>query len=417
MEFQRIVITGMGAITPVGNNVADFWNGLLNGVSGAAPITHFDPEKFLTRFACEVKNFVVEDYIPKKTLARMDLCAQFAMVSTMEALEDSGLDLEKVNKERIGVIFGSGIGGFTSMMDSAISFIDNNRTPRFSPYLLIKVLGDVISGHISLKYGFSGPNYITSSACASAANAIGDAMHLLQLGKADIIVTGGTEASINETAIGGFNAMYALSTRNEDYTHASRPFDSERDGFVMGEGAATLILETLDHAKARGAKIYGELCGVGMTADTFHITAPAPDGKSASASMRLAMQDAGVQPEEVDYINMHGTSTQQGDLAECIAIQNTFGDHAEKLLLNSTKSMTGHLLGAGPAIESVAILKSIQDNIVHPTINLNHLDERIPQNWNFCANGPVRRTINTVLSNSFGFGGHNVTLLYKRYTE
>ena len=417
MELQRVVITGMGALTPVGNNVDDYWTALLNGVSGAGPITHFNPEKFDTRFACEVKGLTVEDYIPKKTIARMDLCAQYAMISTMEALEDSGLDLERVNKERVGVIIGSGIGGFTSMMDSAISFIASDRVPRFSPYLLIKVLGDVISGHISLKYGFSGPNYITSAACASAANAIGDAMHLIQLGKADIIVTGGTEASINETAIGGFNAMHALSTRNDDYLHASRPFDSSRDGFVMGEGAATLILERLDHALARGAKIYGEICGVGMTADTFHITAPAPDGKSASASMKLALQDAGIRPDEVDYINMHGTSTPQGDLSECIAIQNTFGDHARNLLLNSTKSMTGHLLGAGPAVESVAILKSIQHNVAHPTINIEHLDERIPQDWNFCAHGPVQRPINVVMSNSFGFGGHNVSLLYKRYVE
>ncbi|MBO7646993.1 MAG: beta-ketoacyl-ACP synthase II [Bacteroidales bacterium] len=417
MELQRVVITGMGALTPVGNNVDDYWDALLKGVSGAGPITHFDPEKFETRFACEVKGLTVEDFIPKKTIARMDLCAQYAMISTMEALEDSGLDLERINKDRVGVIIGSGIGGFTSMMDSAISFIASDRVPRFSPYLLIKVLGDVISGHISLKYGFSGPNYITSAACASAANAIGDAMHLIQLGKADIIVTGGTEASINETAIGGFNAMHALSTRNDDYMHASRPFDSKRDGFVMGEGAATLILERLDHALARGAKIYGEICGIGMTADTYHITAPAPDGKSAAASMRLALQDAGMKPEEVDYINMHGTSTPQGDISECIAIQNTFGDHARKLLLNSTKSMTGHLLGAGPAVESVAILKSIQNNIAHPTINIEKLDERIPQDWNFCAQGPVQHPIDVVMSNSFGFGGHNVSLLYKRYVE
>ena len=415
MELQRVVITGMGAVTPIGNNVDEYWAALLKGVSGVGPITHFNPEKFDTRFACEVKNLNITDFIPKKSLQRMDPCAQFAMVSTMEALEDSGLDLEQVNKERVGVIIGSGIGGFTSMMDSAIAFVESNRIPRFSPYLLIKVLGDVISGHISLKYGFEGPNYITSAACASAANAIGDAFHLLQLGKADVIITGGTEASVNETAIGGFNAMHALSTRNDDYVHASRPFDRDRDGFVMGEGAATLILERLDHALARGARIYGELCGIGMTADTYHITAPAPDGHSASASMRLAMQDGGIRPEEVDYINMHGTSTPQGDLAECIAIQNTFGDHASRLLLNSTKSMTGHLLGAGPAIESVAILKSIQHNTVHPTINIEHLDERIPQDWNFCTDGPVQHPINTVLSNSFGFGGHNVTLLYKRY--
>ncbi len=416
MKLQRVVITGMGALTPIGNNVEEYWAALLKGTSGAAPITHFNAEKFATRFACEIKGLVVTDYIPAKTLARMDPCAQYAMITTMEALEDSCLDLDRIDKDRVGVIFGSGIGGFTSMMESAHVFIENDRAPRFSPYLLIKVLGDVISGHISLKYGFGGPNYITSAACASAANAIGDAMHLIQLGKADVIVTGGTEASINETAIGGFNAMHALSTRNDDYAHASRPFDRDRDGFVMGEGAAALILESLDHALARGARIYGELCGAGMTADTFHITAPEPNGKSAIASMKLAMRDANVRPDEVDYINMHGTSTPQGDLSECLAIHNTFGTHAEKLLLNSTKSMTGHLLGAGPAIESVAILKSIQHNIVHPTINLSHLDERIPQTWNFCPNEPVSHPVNVALCNSFGFGGHNVTLLYKRFT-
>lgn len=417
MGLKRVVITGLGALTPIGNNVADYWDSLIKGCSGAARITHFNPEKFKTQFACELKNFNVEDFIPHKEVLRMDPCAQYAMVSTMEALRDSGINLDEINKERVGVIFGTGVGGFYSMMESANSFIENDRTPRFSPYLIIKVLSDLVTGYISLKFGFTGPNYVTSAACASAANAISDGMRLIQLGKTDLVVAGGTESSIVEAAVGGFDAMRALSTRNDDPAHASRPFDKDRDGFVMGEGSATLILEDLDHARARGAKIYAEICGVGMSADAYHVTAPDPQGSGAVKSMTCALQDAGLSPTDVDYINMHGTSTQLGDLSECVAVDKVFGEHAAKLVMNSTKSMTGHLLGAGPAVESVAIIKSMQHNLIHPTINIEHLDERLPQNWNYAAHGPVERDIRVAISNSFGFGGHNVTLLYKKFAE
>lgn len=417
MKLKRVVVTGLGALTPIGNNVAEFWDSLLKGVSGSARITHFNPEKFKTQFACELKDFNIEDFIPHKEVLRMDPCAQYAMVSTMEALQDSGIDLDTVNKDRVGVIFGTGVGGFYSMMESANSFIENDRTPRFSPYLIIKVLSDLVTGYISLKFGFTGPNYVTSAACASAANAIGDGMRLIQLGKTDIVVAGGTEASIVEAAVGGFDAMRALSTRNDDPATASRPFDKDRDGFVMGEGSAALILEDLDHALARGAKIYAELSGIGMSADAYHVTAPDPQGTGAVRSMHNALEDAGIHPEEIDYINMHGTSTQLGDLSECVAVEKVFGPHAKKLVLNSTKSMTGHLLGAGPAVESVAIIKSMQHDIIHPTINIQNLDPRLPQDWNYAANGPVERNIRVAISNSFGFGGHNVTLLYKKFSE
>ncbi len=417
MDLKRVVITGMGALTPVGLTVESYWDALLRGDSGAGPITRFDAEKFKTRFACELKGFDILNYLPRKEAQRMDPCAQYAMVATMEALQDSGLDMEVVDKDRVGVILGTGVGGFTSMMETANVFVENNRNPRFSPYLLLKVLADMVSGYISLRYGFRGPNYVTTSACASAGNAIGDAMHLLQLGKADVIVTGGTEAAVVEGAVGGFNSMHALSVRNEDPQHASRPFDVDRDGFVIGEGAGILILETLDHALARDARIYGELCGVGMSADAYNATAPDPHGAGAVMSMRLSLQDAGIHPDEIDYVNMHGTSTMLGDIAECAALQEVFGSHVSQMVLNSTKSMTGHLLGAGPAVESIAILMSMRDGVVHPTINLDRLDPKIPQDWNFAAHGPVQCAINAAISNSFGFGGHNVTLLYKRYQQ
>lgn len=415
MELRRVVVTGIGALTPIGHNVVEYWDALVKGVSGAARITKFDPEKFTTQFACELKNFNAADYLTHKEILRMDPCAQYAMVSTMEALKDSALDLETVDKERVGVIFGSGVGGFHSMMESANIFYESNRTPRFSPYLLIKVLGDLITGHISLKFGFTGPNYITSAACASAANAFGDALHLIQMGKADVIVAGGTEASIVEVAVGGFGAVKALSTHNHDPLHASRPFDKDRDGFVMGEGAAVLILEDLDHALARGAHIYAELGGVGLSADAYHITAPDPEGKGAVRSMLGAISDAGLKPEDVDYVNMHGTSTQLGDLSECVAVNKVFGNHARNLVLNSTKSQIGHLLGAGPAVESIAIIKSMEHNLIHPTINVETLDPNLPQDWNYAIHGPVEREVNVAISNSFGFGGHNVTLLYKKF--
>lgn len=417
MELKRVVVTGLGALTPIGLDVDSYWKSLLAGQSGAGPITKFDAEKFKTRFACELKDFDVLNYISKKEAMRMDPCSHYAVAAVDQAIADSGLALDSIDKNRVGVIMGTGVGGFTSMMETANVFVSNNRDPHFSPYLLLKVLEDMVTGHISIRYGFKGPNYVTSSACASAASALSDAMHHLQLGNADVIISGGTEAAIVEGAVGGFNAMRALSTRNDDPQHASRPFDVDRDGFVMGEGAGVLVLETLEHAQARGAKIYGELRGVGMTAEAHHETAPDPEGNAAVRSMQLAIEAAHVRPEDVDYINMHGTSTQLGDLSECKAIESLFGQHAENMVLNSTKSMTGHLLGAGPAIESIAILMSMRDDLVHPTINIKQLDPRIPQNWNFAASGPVRKSVNVALSNSFGFGGHNVTLLYKKFVQ
>ncbi len=417
MELKRVVVTGLGALTPIGLDVDSYWKSLLAGKSGAGPITKFDAEKFKTRFACELKGFDVLNYISKKEAMRMDPCSHYAVAAVDQAIADSGLVLDSIDKNRVGVIMGTGVGGFTSMMETANVFVSNNRDPHFSPYLLLKVLEDMVTGHISIRYGFKGPNYVTSSACASAASALSDAMHHLQLGNADVIISGGTEAAIVEGAVGGFNAMRALSTRNDDPQHASRPFDVDRDGFVMGEGAGVLVLETLEHAQARGAKIYGELCGVGMTAEAHHETAPDPEGNAAVRSMQLAIEAAHVRPEDVDYINMHGTSTQLGDLSECKAVESLFGQYAENMVLNSTKSMTGHLLGAGPAIESIAILMSMRDDLVHPTINIKQLDPRIPQNWNFAASGPVRKSVNVALSNSFGFGGHNVTLLYKKFVQ
>ena len=415
MELKRVVVTGLGALTPVGNDAESYWNSLLKGVSGADYITHFTPDKFQTRFACELKGFNVLDYLPGREAQRMDPCAQYAMVSVMEALRDSGIVLEETDRRRVGVIFGTGVGGFTSMMEAAYAFFENGFTPRFSPYLLLKVLSDMVTGYISLKFGLCGPAYVTSSACASAGNAIGDAFRLIQLGKADVIFAGGTEASIVETAIGGFNSMRALSTRNDDPQRASRPFDVGRDGFVMGEGAGTLVFEELEHALARGAKIYAEVAGVGMSADAYNATAPNPDGSGAVHSMTQALEDAGMRPEEIDYVNTHGTSTPLGDLSECVAIGKVFGSHAEKMVINSTKSMIGHLMGAAAAVESVAILLSMRDGVVHPTINVEQLDPKLPQNWNFALDGPVRREVRAGLTNSFGFGGHNVTLIYKKF--
>lgn len=417
MKLKRVVVTGLGALTPIGNDVNTYWDSLLKGVSGADFITHFNPEKFQTKFACELKGFNVLDFLPGKEAQRMDPCAQYAMITVMEALRDSGLDLDSVDKRRVGVIFGTGVGGFTAMMESAHTFFSNDYTPRFSPYLLLKVLADMVTGYISLKFGLRGPAYVTSSACASAGNAIGDALRLIQLGKADIIFTGGTEASIVETAIGGFNSMRALSTRNDDPKHASRPYDVDRDGFVMGEGSATLVLEELEHALARGAKIYAEVAGIGMSADAYNATAPSPNGLGAVESMTQALEDAEMKPEDIDYINMHGTSTPLGDLSECLAIQQVFGDHAEKMVMNSTKSMIGHLMGAGAAVESVAILLSMRDSLIHPTINVEHLDPKLPQNWNYALNGPVQREVRVGLTNSFGFGGHNATLIYKKFEK
>ena len=417
MNLKRVVVTGIGALTPIGNNVAEYWGNLLKGKSGASHITYFDTTKFKTKFACQLKDYVPSEHFTPKELSKLDRCAQYAMISTEEAVRDARIDWDRLDKERVGVVFGTGIGGLTSSEEAVKQFVNQGGDPRFSPFHLLRVLGNTVSGNIALKYGLQGPNYITTSACASSANAIGDACYAIALGKSDMIITGGTESAILELAIGGFNAMRALSTRNDDPEHASRPFDKERDGFVMGEGAATLVLESEEHAKSRGAHIYAEVVGVGMTADIYHIAAPDPNGRAAMMSMRNALKSAGLKPEDVDYINTHGTSTPLGDLSECRAIGQLFGDYAPKLAINSTKSMIGHLLGAGPAVETVAILCSMRDGLIHPTINLNHLDPLLPQNWNYVPNEAIDHEVNVAMSNSFGFGGHNVSLLYVKYKE
>ena len=417
MTLKRVVVTGIGALTPIGNNVAEYWENLLKGMSGAGHITYFDTSKFKTKFACQLKNFDPSAHFTPKELSKLDRCAQYAMVTTEEAVLDARIDWSRIDKERVGVVYGTGIGGLTSSEEAVQQYMLQDRTPRYSPYHLLRVLANTVSGSIALKYGLSGPNYITTSACASSANAIGDACYAIALGKSDMIITGGTESAINELAVGGFNAMRALSTRNDDPEHASRPFDKDRDGFVMGEGAATLILESEEHAKARGARIYAEVVGVGMTADTYHIAAPNPNGKAAMMSMKNALKSADLKIEDVDYINTHGTSTPLGDLSECRAIEQLFGDYAPKLAINSTKSMIGHLLGAGPAVETVAILCSMRDSLVHPTINLQYLDPLLPQNWNYVSGEAISRKVDVAMSNPFGFGGHNVTLLYVKYRE
>ena len=417
MNLKRVVVTGIGALTPIGNNVAEYWGNLLKGMSGAGHITYFDTGKFKTRIACQLKDYVPSEHFTNKELSKLDRSAQYALISSAEALEDAHFEWGRLDKDRVGVVFGTGIGGLTSSEEAVQQFMLQDRDPRFSPYHLLRVLANTVSGSIALKYGFTGPNYITTSACASSANAIADACYAIAIGKSDVVVTGGTESAIIELAIGGFNAMRALSTRNDDPERASRPFDRDRDGFVMGEGAATLVLESLDHAKARGARIYAEALGVGMSADIYNIVAPDPNGKAARQSMERALRSAGLRPEDVDYVNTHGTSTQLGDLSECRAIEQLFGDHAPKMAINSTKSMIGHLLGAGPAVESVAICCTMRDSLVHPTINLDHLDPMLPSHWNFVPGEAISREVNVAISNSFGFGGHNVTLLYKKFQE
>jgi len=414
MNLKRVVVTGIGALTPIGNNVPAFWDNLLKGVSGAAPITYFNTEHFKTKFACEVKNFSALDFIESKTARRMDPVSQFAVVATQEALHDSGLDLSQENQQRIGVVVGSAIGGLQALHEAFYTLAENDGVPRFNPFLLPKVLMDSVSGNMALYFDFQGPNYMTSSACASGGNAIVDAYNFIRMGRCEIMVAGGAEACITQLTVGGFDAMRALSTRNDEPQRASRPFDVDRDGFVMGEGAAMLILEDLDHALARGAHIYAEMVGGGLSCDAYHITAPRPDGAGAAMSMRLALEEAGLQPREVDYINAHGTSTKMGDISECNAVADVFGDHANELLISSTKSMTGHMLGAAPAIESIASILAMNKGIAPPTINLDHKDPALPD-WNFCAHQPVKRDIRVALSNSFGFGGHNLTLLYKKY--
>ena len=415
MELKRVVVTGIGALTAIGNNADEYWNGLVNGVSGAAPITRFDASSFKTQFACELKNFDVGDFIDRKTQRKMDPFTQYAMVAADEAIKDAGLSIENQDPDRIGVIWASGIGGIQTFQDEVQNFVEGDGTPRFNPFFIPKMIADIASGHISMKHGFRGPNYSTVSACDSSTNAIIDAFNYIRLGKADAFVTGGSEAAVIEAGIGGFNALKALSTRNDSPETASRPFDRDREGFVLGEGAGGLILEELEHAKARGAKIYAEVAGGGMSADAHHITAPHPEGLGALNVMRSTLADAYLNPEDVDYINVHGTSTPLGDIAETKAIQAVFKDHAYNLNISSTKSMTGHLLGAAGAIEAIASIFSVFYNVVPPTINHFTDDPELDSKLNFTFNEAQERVVNTALSNTFGFGGHNASILVKKY--
>ena len=414
MQLKRVVVTGLGALTPLGNNKETYWSNLVKGVSGAGPITRFDPENFKTRFACEVKGYDALEHFDRKEVRKMDLFTQYAMISTTEAMKDSGLDLENINKRRAGVIWGSGIGGIKTFQDEVENFAGGTGMPRFNPFFIPKMIADISAGLISIKYGFNGPNFVTVSACASATNAMIDAMTYIKLGKADIMITGGSEAAVTQAGIGGFNAMKALSESNDHPETASRPFDKDRNGFVLGEGSGTLILEEYEHAKARGAKIYAELLGGGMSADAHHITAPHPEGLGAQSVMENALEDANVAREDVDYINVHGTSTPLGDISEAMAIERVFGDHAYALNISSTKSMTGHLLGAAGAIEAIASIMAIQNQIVPPTINHFTDDERFDPRLNFTFNKAQEREINIALSNTFGFGGHNTSVVFKK---
>lgn len=417
MELKKVVVTGLGALTPIGNTVSEYWNGLLNGVSGAAPITRFDASKFKTRFACEVKNFDATDFMDRKDARKLDPFVHYALASTDEAVKDAGLDFEKLDTNRIGVIWGSGIGGLKTFLDEVTNFAHGDGTPRFNPFFIPKMILDIAPGHISMKYGLHGPNFSTVSACASSTNALIDSLLYLRSGYADVIITGGSEAIINEAGIGGFNAMHALSTRNEDPATASRPFDLDRDGFVAGEGSGTIILETLEHAKARGAKIYAELVGGGMSADANHITAPHPEGLGARLVMMNALKDAGLTTSDIDYINVHGTSTPLGDFSESKAIIDLFEEHAYELNISSTKSMTGHLLGAAGAIESIASILALKNGYVPPTINHFNDDPSLDNRLHFTFNHAQKRDIKYALSNTFGFGGHNASVVFKKYEE
>jgi 3-oxoacyl-[acyl-carrier-protein] synthase II len=414
MQLKRVVITGLGALTPLGNNLNDYWQGLINGVSGANLITRFDASKFKTRFACELKNFNVEDHIDKKEARRMDPYTHYALVVVKEAILDAGMDLEKINKDRVGVIWGSGIGGLLTFQEECVAYAKGDGTPRFNPFFIPKMIADIASGHISINYGFRGPNYTTTSACASSNNAMIDAFNYIRLGKSDIIVSGGSEAAVTEAGVGGFNACKALSENNENYQTASRPFDLTRDGFVLGEGAGCLILEEYEHAKARGAKIYCEVLGGGLSADAYHITAPHPEGLGAKLVMRHALEDAGLSVEDIDYINVHGTSTPLGDVQESKAIQDVFGEHAYKVNISSTKSMTGHLLGAAGAIEAIATIMAIKHGIIPPTINFATPDPELDAKLNFTFNKAQHRTVNAAMSNTFGFGGHNTSAIFRK---
>ena len=420
MELKRVVVTGLGAVTPVGNNPEETWANLLAGKSGAAPITLFNTEMFKTKFACEVKDLNVTDYIDRKEMRKMDRYCQLAMISAMQGIKDANIDVETEDLDRVGVIFGVGIGGIKTFQDEVTYYGQHeDQGPKFNPFFIPKMIADIAAGQISIQYGFHGPNYTTTSACASSSNALADAFNLIRLGKANIIVSGGAEAAICECGVGGFNAMHALSTRNDDPEHASRPFSASRDGFVMGEGAGCLILEELEHAKARGAKIYAEMVGEGASADAHHITASHPEGLGAKLVMQRALEDAGLQPTGIDYINVHGTSTPVGDVSEAKAIKDVFGDHAYKLNISSTKSMTGHLLGAAGAVEAMACVLSVKHDIVPPTINHEEgdNDEALDYNMNFTFNKAQKREVRAALSNTFGFGGHNCCVIFKKYAE
>jgi 3-oxoacyl-[acyl-carrier-protein] synthase II len=417
LNLRRVVVTGIGAITPLGNTVPEYWQGLISGKSGAGPITKFDADLFKTRFACEVKGFDSDGYFGRKDARKMDLFTQYAMVATDEAIKDSGVDLEKINLDRAGVIWGSGIGGLRTFQLEVENFVDVGRTPRFNPFFIPKMIADIAAGQISIKYGFRGPNFVTVSACASASNAIIDTINYIRLGKMDIGISGGSEAAVTEAGIGGFSSMKALSERNDDPEIASRPFDKERDGFVLGEGGGALILEAHEHAKARGAKIYAEVIGGGMSADAYHITAPHPEGIGAKNVMINALDDANITPDVVDYINVHGTSTPLGDISEVLAIQSVFGEHAYELNVSSTKSMTGHLLGAAGAVEAIASIMAIQNQIVPPTINHFVDDDRFDPKINFTFNKAQERKVEVALSNTFGFGGHNTSIIFRQMQE
>ena len=414
MEPRRVVVTGLGALTPIGNTLPEYWEGLISGKSGAAPITYFDASKFKTQFACELKGFDPLNFMDQKEARKNDRFAQYALVSSQEAIEDSGLELDNIDKDRVGVIWGAGIGGLETFQNEVLNFASGDGTPRFNPFFIPKMIADIAPGLISIKYGFYGPNFTTVSACASSANAMIDSLNYIRMGYADIIVSGGSEAGITMAGIGGFNAMHALSTRNDDPKTASRPFDKNRDGFVLGEGSGTLILEEYEHAKARGAKIYAELAGGGLSADAYHMTAPHPEGTGAKKVMANCLRDANLKPEDVDAINMHGTSTSLGDLAETSAVISVFGKHAYNLNINSTKSMTGHLLGAAGAVEAIASIMAINHGIVPPTINHSTVDENLDQKINYTLGKAKKRTVNVALSNTFGFGGHNACVIFKK---
>ena len=417
MNNRRVVVTGIGALTPIGNNLQDYWGNLIKGVSGAGPITHFNAENFKTQFACEVKDFVATDFLERKEARKLDLFSQYALVVAKQAIDDSLLNTKEINPDRSGVIWGSGIGGMQTFFTESVNYGTGNGTPRFNPFFIPKLISDIPAGHISIKYNFRGPNFTTVSACASSTNALIDAFNYIKWNKADIFIAGGSEACVFEPGIGGFNAMMALSTRNNDPKTASRPFDKNRDGFVMGEGSGALILEEYKHAKKRGAKIYAEVVGSGLTADSHHITAPHPEGLGAKNVMKLAVEEAGITTSEVDYINVHGTSTPLGDIAETKAIKHLFGQHAYNLNISSTKSMTGHLLGAAGVIETIACIMAVKNNIIPPTINHETKDPEIDESLNLTLNKAEERIVNYALSNTFGFGGHNASILVKKHTE